>query len=810
MLRNYLKIAWRNLLRNKVTTAINITGLALGISACLVIYLIAGFELSYEQGFTGRKDIYRLVWGNSGAIPDPAPFSLRNEIAGLESLTCFHCYNAKVAIPGNKGIERRFDYPQAWRKEQSEVIIAEPQYFSVFKYNWLAGDPATALKTPFSLVLTESKARKYFGMLPLQEIMGRTVIYNDSLTLTVTGLVKDPARNTILSFRDFISFSTVSHSFLRNEFHFSRWDEAGIATQTFVKLKQGTTPAQVDKQLAWFASHQLPEKAWMDKPLRLQPLTDIHFNSAYEDLFVRKMHLPTLYALMSIAVFILLIAVINFINLSTAQSVERARETGIRKVLGSNRSSLVIQFLSETFMLTLLAVVVSLLCIHPLLTVFRSFIPDGAAARLFQPSTLVFLVLITVITALLSGLYPAAVLSGHSPALSLKGSTGEKGASRGYLRKGLVVFQFTVSLVFIIAALVIGKQVHYLLNKDMGFSRDAIITVDKKDAAAHNRHIALAERIRQLPEVDMVSLSDGTPAAAAHFHLPLSYRGVHAECQPQWVDTAFLSLYKLKLRAGRNLLASDTVRELLINETAAKALGFASPEAAVGQLLETLRIDSTGVHSALYPVVGVLADFHAESLHRPITPTFFSTNKDFSWCINIRLRNRQPGGIKAALARIEQLWTSVYPNEVFHYEFFDATVASFYEQEQQTAKLINIAMLIAISISCMGLFGLAAFTARQRIKEIGIRKILGASVTSIVIMLNKDFVMLIMIAFLTASPIAWYLMREWLDNFAYTVNISWDIFLLAGIMAIAIALTTVSQLAIRAAFTNPVKNLRTE
>jgi ABC-type antimicrobial peptide transport system permease subunit len=808
MLSNYFKIAWRNLFRHKAATAINITGLALGISACLIIYLMVSFELSYEHDIPGRKSIYRVVWGDKGSIPDPASFALRNEVTGLETLACFHRYNAKVAIPGNKGAMTRFDYPQ-WGKEQSDIIIAEPQYFTVFRYQWLTGDPATALKAPFSLVITESKAHKYFGSIPLEEIVGRTVIYNDSLTLTVTGVVKDLARNTILSFRDFISFSTVNHSFLQKEFNFSRWDEANT-TQTFVKLAEGTAADQVNKQLARFARHQLPEKAWADKALRLQPLTGIHFDTAYEDIFSRKAHLPTLYTLMSIAAFILLIAVINFINLSTAQSVERARETGIRKVLGSNRSSLVVQFLSETFILTLLAVVVSLLCLQPLLTAFRSLMPDGVGARLFQPATFVFLLLITVVTALLSGLYPAAVLSGYSPALSLKGNTGPRGNSQAYLRKGLVVFQFTVSLVFIIAALVIGRQVHFMLNKDMGFSKDAIITVDKKDAAAHNRHLALAERIRQLPEVEKVSLSDGTPAAVAHFHLPLSHKGAHVDCQPQWVDTAYLSLYKLKLKAGRNLLASDTARELLINETAAKALGFASPEAAIGQLVETLKVDSTGVHPVVYPVVGVLADFHVESLHKPITPTFFSTNKEFSWSINIRLRNLQPGGIKAALAKIERLWTSVYPNEVFHYDFFDATVASFYEQEQRTAKLINIAMMIAISISCMGLFGLAAFTARQRMKEIGIRKVLGASVTSIVIMLNKDFILLILIALLTASPIAWYLMRGWLENFAYTVNISWDTFLMAGVIAAVIALATVSHLAVRAAFSNPVKSLRSE
>jgi len=807
MLRNYFKIAWRNLLRNKATGIINILGLAFGISACLVIYLVVRFELSYEQGFPGHEHIYRIVW-EEGSIPDPAPAALQNEVAGMESLAFFHNYEAKVSIPGNNGIEKRFDYPQ-WGKEQSDIIIAAPQYFSVFKYQWLLGNPASSLNTPFSVVLTESKAYKYFGKQPLEKLIGRSVIYNDSLTLTLTGIVKDPAKNTILSFRDFISFSTAEHhhSFLGNEFHFDRWGEAGIGFQTFVKLPSNISAEQANSRLAAFTSRHVPKEAQNKGVFKLQPLTDIHFNSSYPDLYSRKAHLPALYALMLIAGFILLIAVVNFINLSTAQSVERAREIGIRKVLGSKRSSLVAQFLCETFVLTLLALILSLICLQPLLTAFRSFLPGDVRAGIFQPATLLFLLLITIVTALLSGLYPAKVLSGYLPALSLKGKSGEPGRQRGYLRKGLVVFQFTVSLVFIIAALIIGNQLRYMLHKDMGFAREAIITIDKKDRAPRNRHDALAAQIRQLPGVETVSLSDGTPAAVGHFQLPLSYKDAHVACQPLWVDTAYASLYQLKLKAGRNLQASDTARELLINETAAKALGFASPEAAIGLSLQTFKVDATGPHTVSYPVVGILADFHLESLHRPITPTFFSTNKEFAWCINIRLR---PGNQEATLAKIKQLWTSVYPDEVFHYDFFDATVASFYENERRTSSLANIAMIIAIFISCMGLFGLAAFTARQRVKEIGIRKVLGASVGNIVLMLNKDFIMLVLIALLAATPIAWYLLQRWLENFAYAIHISWATFLLAGAIAIVIALATVSHLAIRAALTDPVKSLRTE
>ncbi len=812
MFKNYFKITWRNLLRNKVTTVINISGLALGISVSLIIYLVVNFELDYEQGFANREHIYRVVWGNASTVPDPVPGALRNEVASVATLARFHNYDAKVTVPGNNGTGKRFDYPQ-WGRERSDIVIAEPQYFTVFRYEWLAGDSSRALDAPFSVVLTESKAYKYFGKLPFEAIIGRPVVYNDSLSLTVSGIVKDPAKNTVLGFGDFISFSTVSHSFLKNEFHFNDWERANIGAQTFVKLAEGTAVQAVNQQLNRFARRHLPETALKEGTFRLQPLTDIHFNINYPDLYSPKTHLPTLYILMLTAAFILLIAVINFINLATAQSMERAREVGIRKVLGSNRAGLVIQFLSETAILTLLAAIVALLSMQPLLQLFQSLIPEGVELRALQPATLIFLLLITIFTTLLAGCYPAKVLSGYLPALSLKGNTTGRNQGSGYLRKGLVIFQFTVSLVFIIAALVVGDQLRFMLHKDMGFRKDAIITVDKKDRAPHNKHNMLAARIRQLPEVEMVSISDGTPSAVEHFHLPLSYNGTHVECQPEWVDTGFLPLYQLKLLAGRNLQMADTMRELLINETAAKALGFASPEAAIGQLVETIKLDNGGqVRNVLCPIVGVLADFHLQSLHTTIKPTFLSISPEFSWCINIRLRSGsgQPGELHATLAKIGKLWASVYPEEVFHYDFFDATVAAFYENELRTSRLINTATAIAIFISCMGLFGLAAFTARRRVKEIGIRKVLGASVVNIVVMLNKDFIILVLVAVFTASPIAWYLMGKWLNNFAYSVSITWATFLLAGAIAVVIALLTVSHLAISAATRNPVKSLQAE
>ena len=818
MIRNYFKIARRNLARNKVYTIINVAGLALGISACLIIYLVASFELSFENFQPDKQRIYRIVCDMSsplfgrqhaGTVPDPAPAAIREELSGFESVAFFCGYHASVTVPESSS--KKFD-PAREGEERTDIVIAEPQYFNIFQYQWLAGNPATALMEPFKVVLTESKAYKYLGKLPLSDIIGKTLIYNDSLRLTISGIVKDLPRNTDLIFGDFISFATVRHSFLRNDFSLDGWGNFRRATQTFVKLPEGSDPARINAQFPAFIKKHLLISGGDRADFMLQPLSDVHFNHDYGDNYTRKAHMPTLYGLMGIALFILIIAAINFINLSTAQSIERAKEIGIRKVLGSKRSHLILQFLSETFILTLLAIILSLLLAGPLLATFQSFIPNGVSLHIFSASTLLFLLIIVTFTTLLAGLYPAIVLSASLPALSLKGRSMQTGNQRGYLRKGLIIFQFTISLVFIIGTLVIGSQIRFMLHKDMGFTKDAIINIPTNGYYPYRKKEALAAAIRQLPGVQMTSVSNGMPASVSHWTTPLKYKGkqeITAACQLEWIDENFVPLYQLKIIAGRNVLPSDTMREFLINASCAKALGFSKAEDAIGKFVQSGAGDGS-VNTC--PIVGVLADFHTQSLHEPIKPVFFAVSKRITATINVKLltKGKEAGHFTAALAGIEKQWAATYPNEKFTYTFFDHTLARFYENEEKTAQLMNTAMAIAIFISCMGLFGLAAFTARQRTREIGIRKVLGASVANIATMLGKDFVILVAVAIVVSAPVAWYCMHKWLENFAYRVDISWWIFVLAGMSAMMIALITVSFQAIKAAVVNPVKSLRTE
>jgi putative ABC transport system permease protein len=815
MIKNYLTTAWRNITRHKTFAAINVFGLSLGISACLVIFLIARFELSFDNYHPGKERIFRVVSDtyssssgedHSGNIPKPAPFAIRNEVSGLETVAEFQNYEATVVIQDNGLPQKKFAKPQFREGQFSDIVIAEPQYFHLFHYDWLAGNPA-ALKEPYTVVLTESKARQYFGEHPATDLLNKTIIYNDTLNVRVAGIVKDPLKNSDFFFNDFISFTT-----LNKDGASQSWDDGYLNEQLFVKVANNVPSAKINMQLASLRSrHYKPTKGSKTTWL-LQPLSTVHFDARYTDAYSRKVHFPTLYGLMAIAVFILIIAVINFITLSTAQSIDRARETGIRKICGSSVGGLVARFLGETFILTCLALALAVVGIFGLLAAFRTFIPEGVTLSFFSASTWLFLVAIGLFTTLLAGIYPAKVLSSVKPAISLKGAGMQKGNRRGYFIKGLIVFQFTISMVFIIATLVTGNQLQYMQNKDLGFAKDAIITIQTDMDYAADKKNVLAEKIRQLPEVEAVSISEGTPLAKLHFNNPLIYKGKEERGIAtilEWGDENFIPLYDIKLLAGRNIRACDTIKEFLINESCAKGLGFTKPEDAVGKIVETI-VPPGGVVKR--PIVGVIADFHSQSLQEPLMPVFFTTSKEFTRLLNIKLktRGRQLNHFKATVSKIEKCWKEIYAYDPFKYTFFDEAIGKFYEKEKQTTHLMNIAMVVSICISCLGLFGLATLTTRRRTKEIGIRKVLGIGTAQIVFILNKDTIKLVLIAVVIASPIAWYGMNQWLNGFAFRIVINWWIFVLAGVIAIFIAFCTISYQSIKAALVNPIEALRRE
>jgi len=491
MLKNYFNIALRILIRNKFYSIINLVGLAIGLSACITIYLITSFELGYEHFQPDMNRIYRAVTDirdNNGEKHMPLiSYSeasyIKNHFTGIDKVAYFFNYYFKVSITGKAGNTKVFPTTDPSRVV-SDIIITEPAYFEIFKNEWLVGNPSVALSAPFKVVLTENKARDYFGSIPLSEVIGREIVCNDSLRLAVSGIVKDYPKNTDFVFKEFISLSTINHSFLNKPPYFSeitdpskwRWSDFG---QAFVKLSTGINATQIANQtpaLLNVEDNLHGKFANVHRTIHLQPLSDIHFNPDYgSDYYTIQSDLHTLYGLMGIAALILLIAAINFINLSTAQSIRRAKEIGIRKVLGSNKITLMFQFLNETFVLVLLGIVISLIISRLVLNTFPAMIPDGVTIDVLSPSLLLFLFSITIITTLLSGFYPAKILSSYSPAHSLKGSGSKISNQKSSLRKSMIVFQFTISIIFIIGTITIGNQIHYLLNKNLGFQKDAII-----------------------------------------------------------------------------------------------------------------------------------------------------------------------------------------------------------------------------------------------------------------------------------------------------------------------------------------------
>lgn len=822
MIKHSIKAAWRTIKTHKINAALNIFGLSMGLSASLIIFLISRYEMGYDTFHPDKERIYRIVanqksdegeTGYIGGTPNSLPMTVRQELAGFESVASFYNYYAKVVVSANNQESREFDAIRAG-EGASPIIIAEPQYFDVFKYQWLAGNPASALNEPFKVVLTENQAIKYFGSQSLSEILGKTIqyqdlLFNETLILTVSGIVKDWENQTDFKFTDFISFSTINQSFLKKAINLGNWGNWNPNAQGFVKLAIGQEPGHIEKQFPEFLNRHIPPYPGHTTTLHLQPLSDLHFDSNYRDNYSDKAHRPTLYGLMGIACFILLIAIINFINLSVAQSIGRAKEIGVRKSLGSTESGLISQFLIETFFLTLLAGGLSVILSLPVIYAFPSMIPAGVKSGLISPSTITFLLSVIFITSLIAGYYPAKVVSSFSPVYSLKGRSVGKIDSKNYFQKSLVVFQFVISIIFIVCTLVVGNQIQFIMNKDLGFNRDAIVTFHTGWNNPEDKSNMFAERIRQLSGVSQVSTHLETPATNRHSNTYIRYVDVpetKLSATYEIGDDNYVPLFGLTIVAGRNLSSTNRPGEFLINEVCAKQLGFKTPTDAIGKLVQTGMDEATGI------VVGVVKDFHANSLHETIPPFFLSSNKISERAISVKLvtNGSGVGQFKKDISSIEAIWREIYPNEPFKYQFFDQTIARLYEREEKTLLLLKTAMFIAILICCMGLFGQILFSTQQRLKELGIRKVVGATTTSLVMLLSKDVIRLVITAQFIAAPIAYWLMQQWLADFAYRISISWGVFVWSGIVVLGIALLTISYHSIKAAMTNPIKTLRSE
>lgn len=811
MFKSYWTIAWRTLVRNKVYTFVNVLGLALGVCACLVIWVIARYEFSFDRGHPDGNRIYRINSYEQFLKNEPKhrtpsvltalPEAIRKNLAGIETVAPYHFLDEAVATIVGAG-KTKTNYAAV-------PIVTGPEYFRIMTYDWLVGDAATALEAPFSVVLTEKVARQYFGTGSLEGMIGRQIVYNDSLPVNVTGIVRDWSEHTDFPYDQFISLSTAPHSWLYQALGLDpAVSEKGLPScRVLVKLEERANPRKVGAALSALAARE----KWLSglvTGVELEPLSAVHFTSSSSDGAIRTSQLSTLYALLSIALFILALAIVNYVNLATAQSLTREKEISIRKVMGSGRGNLIVQLLAETFLLTASAGLVAVTMVRPVLGAFHRFVPPALHYEPFALTNLLFLLGITVVTTLLAGLYPARLLSAHSPVDTLKGAGAPRGGGKWWLRKGLIVFQFTVSLIFVIGTMVIGRQIGYMLHKDLGFKSDAVVdfnTNERKDSAGMARVKLLEAAVGRLPGIAAVARENMPPTGMDRGMFTIRYLAKSSDpvrVEAIQADEHYLELYDIRLLAGRSAFASDTLRELVINESLSKLLGFSRPDQAIGQKITTWGVS--------VPIVGVVADFHKYSYHDPIQPLLIAVMRCTDVAFRMDTRGQPAGSAKAILSRVEQQFKSFYPHEPFEFSFLDDEIAQMYAREQTMEWLMNIATAVTLFISCIGLFGLTLFTTERRTREIGIRKVLGARVGDILVMLGKDFVVLVGIALAVASAGGWWLMHRWLQDFAYRVNIGVEVFLLAGGALLLVTVLTVGVQALRAALMNPVRSLRVE
>ena len=802
MFRNYFKTAFRSLQANKAYSVIMVAGLAVGIAVCLIIFLFIGYEESFDNFHHNGARIYRVltVWPGTpdkpadpvSGVAFPLPTAIENDLKEWTTSGLFMLGNIQAMVLNRAG------QPEKKFKEETGVVQVQPSFFSIFDLPWLVGDPVKSLASDNNIVLTKSTAERYFG--DWRQAMGRALKLQDQYLFTVAGIIADPPGNS-----DFQQMKMVIPYSAQHFDQTQDWASLSSNHECFVLLPLNVLPSTADRQLAQLARKY--QGAGNKNGLVLEPLSDVHFNDKAGNYSGRAITWDRIHSLWLLAGFILLIAGVNFVNISTAQAVNRAKEVGVRKVLGSNRGQLRAQFMLEAFLLVVVSVVLALVSTSLLLEpVCRMLDMPVSYALLRQWPVVYFLLAITCGVTLLAGFYPALVLSRFNPISALKTKLAERSASGVNLRRGLVVLQFVIAQALIIGTLLVLRQMNYFTHASMGFDKQALVTVPiPQDSVSLTRMDYVRDQLFKIKGVDKVSFNDNDPSTIDNWRTGFKFDHAAKETQfgsiQRWVDVNYLSTYGLTLVAGRNLTSNDSIHEYVVNETMVKRLGLSRPQDILNK-----QIDLWG-GAIVGPVVGVVKDFHASSLKDSMAPVFMLKGKQRLNEVAIRLNGND---IVGTMQAVEKVWNEAYPNFVFEYAFVDEKIANFYKDEAKLSLFYRVFASIAIFLSCLGLYGLASFMAAQRIKEVGIRKVLGASVGNIIYLFSREFVWLIVIAFVIAAPIAWYFVNDWAQQYVYRLPISAWVFVAGGLGALLIALGTVSFQAVRAATASPVKSLRSE
>ena len=796
MFRLNLKIALRNLLKHKVYTLINILGLSIGMASCILIFIFIQFQLSYDKGYKNGDRIVRFgtYWKYNSFVDysagSPIPFAAaaRLELPEVEKMAIVSKNGGVAIVKDNLGKEKI--------KTAVTVYFAEPEITDIFELSWIAGKPGKEFAAPNTVILSETNARNFFGS--AENALGKSFTFWNDMNLKVVGVFKDLPVSTSVPLNIVISFAS---SWQRRD---KSWDSVSSQSQCFAVIKDGYSMGALQASLDRFNKIHFTDKKISGNQISvLQPLAEIHFSEKYGNFADTTVTKKEIYGLATIGLFLIVTACINFINLATAQSVNRSKEVGVRKVMGSKRNQLVVQFLTETVAVTFISLLLACILSELALPAMQNLFKGGVIFSLFgHPAIVVFMLILVVFVSFLAGFYPAMVMSGFSPALAIKNKVTVNAGSLS-LRKVLVVVQFAITIILIISTIVIMKQMQYIREKPLGFNSEAIAMVDiPGDSAARTGMKNFRERVLQIPGVEMASFCVRPPFSGSMNTTSFSFNGrenTDFEVRLTPADEYYFKLFDLKFVAGKEFLKSDTATGYVANETFIRKVGITDPQAALGKI-----IDQNG---RVAPIVGVVKDFNDQSLKESISPMVFYQERRQYYNLAVKLDKQH---ILPAMKQVEALWNSYFPNEVYDVKFLDEDITTYYETERVMGFLFKVFAGVIIFISFIGLFGLISFVATQRTKEVAIRKVLGASTFDLVKMLNGSFMIMVFIANIVAWPLAYLLVSHWLSGFAYRMDLSIWPFILAMCISMLITLITVSVRSFKAATANTIDALKYE
>ena len=796
MFRLNFKIAFRNLWKNKGYAFINILGLSIGMMSCILIFIFIRHQLSFDSSYKNNDRIYRFVtnWkynsfkDYSQGVPVPLANAARNEFAAFDKV-------APITKSSNV-IRIKDEYGKDIVKMAKEIYYTEPDFFNIFDIGWIAGKQKEAISAPNTVAISESTAKLFFGT--AEKAMGKSIFLGTKTILKVTGVFSDLPENSSFTLKIVVSNANNPNG------KWTAWDSVSSNVECYVLLKDGVTLSDVDQPMQKFNTKYYKHKNISgNQTNELQALKDIHFSDRYGNFANLTVTKKEIYGLAIIGLFLILTACINFINLATAQAVNRSKEVGVRKVMGSKRKELVIQFLTETFCITFMALLIAcVLTEFALPQMEQLFKARMSFSMLEHPVIFVFLFLLVALVSLLAGFYPALVMSGFSPALAIKNKVTVNSGSLS-LRKVLVVVQFAITIILVISTLIILQQMKYIREKPLGFNKEAVAMIAiPGDSLSMAKYDTFKERALRIPGVKMLSYGQKAPLSADMQTTNFFYNGkenTDFELRLYSADENYFKLFDLKFVAGKGFRKSDTISGYVVNETFLKKISVLKPEDALGKI-----IDQNGRKAA---IVGVLKDFNDQSLQQSISPLAIYSEKDNYYKVAIKIDGKQ---VLNTMEKIESLWNATFTAHVYSAEFIDDTIRGYYENERVMGILFRVFAGVIIFISFIGLFGLISFVASQRTKEVAIRKVLGASTLEVVKMLNSSFLIMVFIANLLAWPMAYLFVSKWLSGFAYRTEISFWPFALAMFASMLLTLITVSIRSYKAAVTNTIDALKYE